>query len=814
MLYNVYLSKSMSEKIIDKLTLKEKASLLVGYSNMSTLAIDSKGVRSIQMSDGPSGLRLEQLNDDALNNISKALPATCFPVGVTLASTWNLDLAKQMGIAIGEECVNFGVNVLLAPAINIQRNPLCGRNFEYLSEDPLLAGKIGAYIVNGVQSQGIGACVKHFACNNNEKYRFVGDSIVDDRALHEIYLKPFEIVVKESLPRAIMTAYNQTNGHFCSENKYLIEEILRKSWGFDGVVMTDWGGMVHRDTALSNGCDLEMPGMTPCNIKLLYDSVKNGTLKEETLNKSIERLIDLRNKTDIKEKKACNFFDHYKIALDIALEGAVLLKNVNNALPLSKEEKVLVMGGLFKAMRYQGAGSSMLNPILLKNHEKAFEELGINYEYVLGYKENEVDPDVNLEKEALQKAKEYETILFYGGLNDYVESEGFDRDNMLLPNNQLSLIDKLVKLNKKVIVVLFGGSPVELPFIDNVDALLDMMLPGEAGGEATSKLLFGEVSPSGKLSQSWPYLYKDVPFGDKFTSNAYELYKESIFVGYRYYSTINKDVRFPFGYGLSYSSFEYSKLKLSQENGCIFARFFVKNTGNYLAKEISELYISKPDSNIVRPLYELKGFSKVELKPGEEKEVCIEVPLETVKVYVGGDFVLEGDEYQISIASSVNDIHLSGTLKIDGANLRSSSYDEIYKKYIETKDVSDDEFAKVINHEIAKYEFGKKPYTMETPIGEFNTFFGRIFKHYALNIGKKKFRKAQKMPEGPDKEREKKAALFMYKLMSNNCLRSLSFSSGGILTYNMAKAILELCNGHLIRAIKEIRKKYDINEEK
>ena len=804
----------MSEKIIDKLTLKEKASLLVGYSNMSTLAIDSKGVRSIEMSDGPSGLRLEQLNDDALNNISKALPATCFPVGVTLASTWNLDLAKQMGIAIGEECVNFGVNVLLAPAVNIQRNPLCGRNFEYLSEDPLLAGKIGAHIVNGAQSQGIGACVKHFACNNNEKYRFVGDSIVDVRALHEIYLKPFEIVVKESDPRAIMTAYNQTNGHFCSENKYLIEEILRKSWGFDGVVMTDWGGMVHRNTALNNGCDLEMPGMTPCNIKLLYDSVKNGALKEETLNKSIERLIDLRNRTDIKEKKACNFDDHYKIALDIALEGAVLLKNDNNALPLSKEEKVLVMGGLFTTMRYQGAGSSMLNPILLKNHVKAFEELGINYEYVLGYKENEVDPDVSLEKEALEKAKEYETILFYGGLNDYVESEGFDRDNMLLPNNQLSLIDKLVKLNKKVIMVLFGGSPVELPFIDNVNALLDMMLPGEAGGEATTKLLFGEVSPSGKLSQSWPYLYKDVPFGDKFTSNAYELYKESIFVGYRYYSTINKDVRFPFGYGLSYSSFEYSKLKLTQENDSIFARFSVKNTGNYIAKEISELYISKPDSNIVRPLYELKGFSKVELKPGEEKEVCIEVPLQILKVYFGGDFVLEGEEYQISIGSSVNDIHLTGTLKIDGATLRSSSYDEIYKKYIETKDVSDDDFAKVINHEIPKYEFGKKPYTMETPIGEFNTFFGRIFKHYALNIGKKKFKKAQKMPEGPDKEREKKAALFMYKLMSNNCLRSLSFSSGGILPYNMAKGILELCNGHLIRAIKEMRKKYDIKEEK
>ena len=804
----------MNKELINKLTLIEKSSLLVGYSNMSTLGIPDKGVKPIEMSDGPSGLRLEKFNDDALNNITNALPATCFPTGVTLASTWNIDLAKKMGTCIGKECVNFGINVLLAPAINIQRNPLCGRNFEYLSEDPLLSGKMGANIVNGVQSQGVGACVKHFACNNNEKYRFIGDSIVDLRALHEIYLKPFEIVIKESDPRAIMTAYNQTNGHFCSENKYLIEEILRKSWGFDGITMTDWGGMVHRDIALNNGLDLEMPGVTPNNIKLIYDGVKNGLIREETVDKTVERLIDLRNRTDIKEKKQCDFENHYQVALDIALEGAVLLKNDNNILPLSKEDKVLVVGGLFDVMRYQGAGSSMLNPIILKDHKKAFEEQNIKYEYVLGYKENEIEPNINLEQEAIDKAKDYETILFYGGLNDYVESEGFDRKNMLLPANQLSLIDKIIKLNKKVIVVLFGGSPVELPFISKVDAVIDMMLPGEAGGEATTKLLFGEVSPSGKLSQSWPIKYIDVPFADKFTSSPYELYKESLFVGYRFYSTLNKEVAFSFGYGLSYSKFEYSNLKLKEENDGIRVTFLIKNIGRVPAKEVSQLYISKPDSNIVRPALELKGFNKVELQPNEEKEVSIFVSFDSLKVYVNDKFVLEGGKYQINIGSSSSNIHLTGSVNLPGEKLESAKYDEIYLNFVKGQNISDADFSRVVNREIPTYIPGKKPYTMETPIGEFNTFFGRIFKNYALNLGKKMYKKALKMEDGPNKERQKKAGLFMYYQMCNNCLRSLSFSSGGILRYGVAKGILELSNGHLFKALKEMRNKYEIKEKK
>ena len=794
----------------EPLTLKEKTSLLVGHKTMSTFPIPEKGIEEITMSDGPNGLRVEDPNGNSLNNISKSQPATCFPVGVTLASTWNLELASKMGSSIGEEALHYNVNVVLGPAVNIQRNPLCGRNFEYLSEDPFLAGKIGTELVKGIQSQGVGACVKHFACNSNEKYRFIGDSIVDDRALHEIYLKPFEMIVKDADPRAIMTAYNQLNGHFCSEHKWLIEDTLRQSWGFDGVVMTDWGGIVHRDIALKNGCDLEMPGMNDFSIKNIYDGVNNGLIKIETVDTSIQRLLDLKKRTYIKEHKEADFKKHYEDALEIALEGAVLLKNDNDVLPLSKDKKYLVMGGLFDVMRYQGSGSSLLNPVIIKNHKEAFNEYNIQYDYVLGYEENETKPNEKLEIEAIDKAKEYETIIFFGGLNDYVESEGYDREDMKIPFNQLSLLDKLTKLGKKVVVVLFAGSPVELPFINDVDSILDMMLPGEAGGEATVRLLFGENSPSGRLPQSWPMRYIDVPFASEYTSTPYELYKESIFVGYRYYQTLKKEVLFPFGYGLSYTSFNYRNLSLKKEKNWVFASVFVKNTGKIKGKEVIQLYVSKTDSNIVRPSLELKGFNKIELLPGEEKEVKIFVPFDGLKVYVDDAFRLESGEYLFSIGTSSLDIKLSSSVSIEGEKLNPSKYDEIYHGYLASQVMDKITFETVVGRDIPNYEFGKRPYTFETPIGEFKGFFGTLFRKIACGVGEKQFKKALKNKDPLAREREKKAATFIAKLMPNNSLRSLTFSSGGMLPYNMARGVLELVNGHLFKGLKEMRRKYKI----
>ena len=793
------------------LSLKEKSSMVVGHQTMSTLPIPEKGIEPIIMSDGPNGLRVEDPNGDSLNNISKAQPATCFPVGVTLASSWNLDLANKMGAAIGEEALHYGINVVLGPAVNIQRNPLCGRNFEYLSEDPFLAGKVGVELTKGIQSKGVGACIKHFACNNNEKYRFVGDSVVDQRAIHEIYLKPFEMIVKEADPRAIMTAYNKINGIFCSENKWLLEDELRQSWGFNGLVMTDWGGMVHRDVALNNGCDLEMPGMTDYNIKLVYDAVKNGTVKEETLNKSVQRLINLKERTNIKEHKEADFKAHYDLALQIALEGAVLLKNDDHLLPLSKDKKYLVIGGLFETMRYQGSGSSLLNPMVIKDHKKSFEEKGITYDFVMGYEESETEPNEKLELEALEKAKEFDTIIFYGGLNDYVESEGYDRDDMKIPNNQLSLLDKLSKLGKKIAVVFFNGSPVELPFIDGVNAILDMMLPGEAGGEATTKLLFGEASPSGKLSQTWPISYGDVPFGNEFASSPYELYKESIFVGYRFYNTINKEVRFPFGYGLSYSSFDYSSLTVKEEKQGIRVSFVVKNTGHFESKEIAQIYVCKKNSSIIRPVSELKGFEKVNLKPNEEKEIEVFISFDLLSIYTDG-FKVEGGTYSLFVGSSSLDIKLESTFIVKGETLSKTTYDEIYSSFLRNKEMNKESFEMVINRKIPEYKFDSRPYTLETPIGEFNTFFGKIFKNAVCGVGMKQYKKAKKIKDPLLREREKKAGLFVAKLMPNNSLRSLSFSSSGMFKYPLAEGILEMANGHLFRGIKKMTKKYKIKE--
>lgn len=801
------------EKKITSLTLKEKAMLLSGYKTMETYSIKEKGIEPIFMSDGPCGIRKEDINGNSLNNISKTLPATCFPAGVTIASTWNKDLLNQMGKQLGKECNHFNINVLLAPAVNIQRNPLCGRNFEYLSEDPYLSGKLGAAIVKGIQLENVAACIKHYACNNNEKYRFIGDSIVDLKALHEIYLKPFEIITKEANPYAIMTAYNKVNGVFCSENKYLIEDTLRNTFGFNGLVMTDWGGIVNRDVALKNGLDLEMPGMNIYNNKLLYDSVINKKINEELLDKSISRILELKERTRI-TKKDVDFNESFNLSLKLAVEGAVLLKNKDNILPLNKEEKYLIVGDLFNTIRYQGSGSSMINPILLKDHKEAFKENNINYEYLQGYSLNDDNIDIKKEDEVVSALKNYDKVILYCGLNDYVESEGFDRDNMSLPKCQLSLINRLIKQGKSLILVLFTGSPVELPFIDDCDAILNMMLPGEACGLATTKLLFGLENPSGKLTESWPIKYEDIPFSFEFTKTPNELYKESIFVGYRYYETIKKEVLFPFGFGLSYTKFSYSNLNIKKEDDKITLSFLIKNIGNYKGKEITQIYIGKKDSNIIRPNIELKGFIKTSLDINEEKEVSISLLKDDFKIYFCNEYVIEDGMYQIYVNSSSKDIMLMENIKLDGKELNPGEYDVIYDKFIKTNSLEKNEFEKVIKRPIIDYEFNKKPYTLETPIGEFNTFFGKIFKNVLCNVGLKKYKKASKIKDNLLREREKKAGLFIYKLMPNNCLRSLSFSASGMFDYNLAEGILELSNGHFFKGIKKILKKYKIKEKK
>lgn len=796
----------MEEKI-NELTIEEKASMLVGFSNMKTTPITRLDIPSFNMSDGPSGVRKEKENVKQMAALSSTEKSTSFPTGVTLASTWNTDLAYKMGNQIGKECNFYNVNAILGPAINIKRNPLCGRNFEYLSEDPIHAGYLAKNFVKGVQDRKVYSCIKHFACNNQEAFRFCQNAIVDPRAFHEIYLKPFEIAVKKGHAKMLMTSYNQINNTFSCQNKYLLVDVLRKEWGFDGLTVTDWGGMKDRDIALNNGLDLEMPGQIKENVYKIVDGVNNNTIKKDTLDKAVGNLLRALDETNNAPKVTKDVFkESREVALEIGLEGAILLKNEDNILPLNKDKKYLIIGDLFRVLRFQGSGSSMINAEHLVDNIESFKEHNVNYEFYRGYEESSDDINEKLEKEAIEASKNEDLIIFVGGQTDYVESEGYDRENMKLPINQVHLISELIKLNKKIVFIMYGGSPVELPFIDGINSLLDLELPGEIGGEVLYKLLFGEVSPSGKTCETWPISYDDVPFGDKYTKDLNELYKESIYVGYRYYNTVKKSVCFPFGYGLSYSKFSISNEKINRVDNDIVITLNVKNIGNMKAKEVIEVYTSLKDSILSRPIKELKGFSKVELLPGEEKEVIIHIDIEDMKVFDTKEnkFLLENGNYDFYISSDSNTVLKTLNLKLESsALLINNEYYDVNK----LTSMSDKEFENIIGRKIEPIKYEKKHYTFETPINDLNTWFGKIFKMATIGVGKSRYKKACKMEDSPQKAALKKEGLFIMRMMPYNSIRSLCFSSGGGLNYKTAMAVLSMCNGHLFKGLGILLKK-------
>lgn len=792
-----------------EMTLKEKATILCGYRNMSTYPVERLGIPALTLSDGPNGLRIEKKDGNSLSGISNTLPSTCFPSGVCIASSWNRELTFEIGQAISEECLHYGVNIVLGPAINIKRNPLAGRNFEYYSEDPLLAGKIGASYVAGIQTNPVGSCLKHFACNNNEKYRFVGDSVVDERALQEIYLKPFEIAVKESHPLAIMSAYNKVNGTHCSENSYLQNDILRNRWGFSGLTMTDWGGIVSRDTGLAGGTDLEMPGQIQHSVSLLMEKVKSGEIREESLNQSVNRILSTIEKTRA-EQKGADFEKNYQLAVKAAEEGAVLLKN-ENLLPLKKEKSYLVIGDFFTKIRYQGSGSALLNPYKLLSHKEIFDREHIAYDYLKGFREETEEPDKKLEEEVIKSIeKDDREIVFFGGLNDYVESEGFDRETMKIPENQVSLLEKIFALHKKVILVLHNGSAMEGDFLDKADAILDLLLPGEGGAEAAFHLLFGDVNPSGKLAETWVKSYKDVPFGDQFTAQKREIYYESVYVGYRYYLEHPEFIRYPFGYGLSYTSFSYSNLKAEKKEKSVFLTFLLTNTGSYDGKEIAQVYVCHHGS-LPMPKRELKGFTKVFLKKGESKEVIIEIPLENLKIYdvKRKDFVLERGDYTFLVGTDSMNLTLEVTLPIKGECIENPYSEKVLSYYKNTEkltSVTDVVYEELLGRPLEKASESKKA-TLETRLGDYTSLFGKFFCKCTSGIGLHQYKKACKMKDGPEKERKKKAGLFIYKLMPNNSLRSLCYSSSGMFKYNLACGILDMVNHHFFRGLFKLCRK-------
>lgn len=794
--------------ILDHLTLFDKASLLVGYANMRTRPIEAFGIPSLVMTDGPNGVRKEADDGEAVDNAMKTLPATCFPCGSALAASWDNDLFYKVGKQIGLECRYYNVNALLGPAINIKRNPLCGRNFEYLSEDPLLSGYLGANYIKGVQDQKVLACVKHYACNNLEKWRYVGNSVVDLRALNEIYLKPFEIAIRESHPGMLMTSYNQINGTFASENVYLLLNRLRKKFGFEGLTVTDWGGMVNRDISLNAGQDLEMPGMIKENIKKIVDGVHDKMILEKIVDESVTRLLDAIEKTRVDSKPDEAVFEmSKKVALEAAIKSAVLLKNKDKILPLKKKKRYTIIGDLFTNITFQGNGSALINAIDLVDNITAFNNYGVQYDFARGY--NVSNPSINLilETEALLLAKDADTIIFFGGLSDLSESEGFDRENMKLDPAQEHLLERLVELNKKIVFVMYGGAAFEIPCKENIDAMLYMNLPGQYGGEALVKLLFGEVSPSGHLTFSWPEKYEDVPFGDKFTATPIELYKESIYVGYRYYSSAKKYTNFPFGYGLTYGKYHFDDLKVQVNENDIEVSFTAYNDSDISLSAVAQIYVSKPDSRIPRPIKELKTYARIDLKPSDKQNITLKIKMADLVVYdrKSGNDVLEQGEYIIHLSEHVNKDAATASVKLDGERLESLPEEQIYFHFENIPNITDEEFGNLIGQKIEEYKPAKKPYTLETPICEFKSFWGKIVQRKMLDFADKLIRDAKKVEDEKERQRRIKASIFVKKMLLVNCLRSACFASSGTITYKKAKGILDLANGRLFRGLSKIR---------
>ncbi len=658
--------------IISTLTREEKAALCSGKDFWHFQALRKFGLQAINVTDGPHGLRKQKTQKESGTDMLQGIPAVCFPTASATSCSWDPELMERMGVALGEECNAEGVSVLLGPGNNIKRNPLCGRNFEYFSEDPLLAGEMAAAWIKGVQSQGVGTSLKHFAANNQEARRMTVDSVVDERTLREIYLAGFETAVKKGQPWTVMNAYNRLNGTYCAENKWLLSDVLRDDWGFNGIVITDWGAENNIVDGLKAGQNIEMPSSDGLAAAKIVDGLIDGTLDEETLNKRVDETLDIlfkgqKNKAAVPYDRAA----HHALAREVATNSMVLLKNEDNILPLSKNKTVAVIGEMAKAPRYQGAGSSLINPTQLDN---AFDEMlkqDIGFLYAQGYDKKNPDTDLALLHEAVDTAKRCDTVLLFIGLTDDFESEGFDRSHLNIPQSHINLLTAVSKANPNVVVVLAGGAPVSMKWLECCKAVLHTFLPGQAGAGAAVDLLFGNANPCGKLSETYINNLEDTPSFHNFPGSPVTVeYREGLYVGYRYYDKVEKDVLFPFGYGLSYTTFEYSGLKLSKKSikdtDTLKVTFKIKNTGDMAGAEIAQLYVKDNESTVYRPVKELKGFKKVFLAPGEEQTVTIELDKRAFAFWNTciGDWYVESGEFDILVGASSRDIRLNATVKV------------------------------------------------------------------------------------------------------------------------------------------------------
>lgn len=663
------------KEIISKMSLEQKAGFVSGCDYWHLEEAKELGLPKIMITDGPNGLRKQDAKNRNKTKIGlgNTVSTTCFPPAATSACSWDEKLWYEEGQAMAQECLAEKVSVILGPGTNIKRSPVCGRNFEYFSEDPLLAGKSAAWIIKGIQSKGIGASLKHFACNSQEAFRMVVNEVIDERAIREIYFPAFEIAVKESQPWTVMNSYNRINGVYASQNKWLQQDVLRDEWGFEGLVVTDWGSSVDRVPGIQSGTDLEMPSSGTLNTQKIIDAVKSKTLDETALDQCVDRIIDLilRAKTALNATHRYSKDKHHNTAQKIAEGSMVLLKNEDGILPLKPKQKIAVIGELAKFPRFQGAGTSFINPTRLDSALECLQRLKTNLTYARGYDRTCDKADKELLREAVNAAKAADVAVVFAGLTEEFEGEGYDRADINMPSCHNNLISEVAKANPNTVVVLAGGSVVYMPWVNEVKGLLNSGLGGQATGAAVANILTGKVNPSGKTAETYPLRFEDNPtYGNYPGGPVTSEHRESVYIGYRYYDTAEKEVLFPFGYGLSYTTFAYSDIKVSskdiKDTDTLEVSFKIKNTGSVDGAEIAEIYVADKESTIFRPKKELRAFTKVFLKAGEEKEVTVELGKRAFAYYNVniGDWHVETGAFEILVGASSRDIRLTETVNV------------------------------------------------------------------------------------------------------------------------------------------------------
>ena len=790
------MDKNEIRALLQKMTTEEKAAILGGKTVWQTRENERLSIPSIFLSDGPHGLRKQAGAGDHLG-LNASLEATCFPTAATIANSWDEKLGEELGEALGEEAASMDVDVLLGPGLNIKRSPLCGRNFEYFSEDPYLSGKMAAAYIRGIQRMGVAACPKHFAVNSQELRRMAMDAVIDERTLREIYLTGFEIAVKEGKSKAIMSSYNRVNGTYANENKHLLTDILREEWGFDGMVVSDWGGSNDAVKAVEAGANLEMPNCGYGSAREIVKAVKDGTLSESVLDERVCELVKVI--MDLKEHKntgrdekhsGFNREEHHRLAKRAAAESMVLLKNEASILPLDRNKKLAIIGDFAFAPRYQGAGSSMVNPT------KVEAVAGIARDYKLnilgmtrGYK-RDGDVDEAEKKAALDLAEKADIVIFCFGLNEISESEGLDRTHMRIPQNQIELLQDISKVNENVVGILSAGSAMEMPWQSCCKAILNGYLNGQAGASATLDILTGAVNPSGRLAETYPIAYEHTPsFRYYPSSERTSEYRESIFVGYRYYDTSKVRVQYPFGFGLSYTEFTYSGLKVDDAG----AELTVSNTGDRDGAEVVQMYVGLPNAIVFRPEKELKGFAKVFLKAGESRKVKIPFDDKTFRYWNVKTESWEGETgtYNVMIGSSVADIRLVGTIERTGNNI-GMPYNPALLPYYYTglvQKISDEEYETLLGHKIPSGEWSGQ-LGVNDAICQMYYAKSRLARFvYKVLTDKKK--KSEQMGK-PDLN-----VLFIY----NMPLRAIAKMTNGMVGMDMVHGMVEIVNGEFFRGL-------------